>query len=176
MGTFNARILMKCDEEDNVRNCNEPLLDKELGIARRWDGSAAISIGDGHTAWKDLIPIADRQSDQEITDCKINDLRTDFSNIVDGSLRYAISKTDELEQRIEAIDDLQQKIYDFTGLPTFEEYRAMDAYDQIWSEPKCLCPECNHPMRRKEDIILTCFPPVYEYRCTKCNHSEYLTK
>ena len=42
-----------------------------------------------------------------------------------------------------------------------------------WSEPKYQCQECDGGMCRNEMIVLTTYPPKYEYRCNKCGHVDY---
>jgi hypothetical protein len=176
---------MRCDNEDNVRYSGTVLADRELGIIRRYDGTSTISVGDGNTPWIDLKPIADNGEEKSYTKTEIDQLSDyAYGNIttlngnitaLKGSLQETVlSIEDRIEIKTKELEDKMLSI-----LPTFDEYAAEELdglFIQQWSEPKCQCPECHYPMRRKEDLILTCFPPLYEYRCTKCNHSEYLTK
>jgi hypothetical protein len=109
----------------------------------------------------------------EIANCAYNEISATYS-LADQLKEKVSSIEDRIETKTKELEDKMLSI-----LPTFDEYAAEELdglFIQQWSEPKCQCPECHYPMRRKEDLILTCFPPLYEYRCAKCNHSEYLTK
>ena len=42
-----------------------------------------------------------------------------------------------------------------------------------WSEPLFVCPKCkNSGVRRKEDYLLTSYPPRYLYKCDKCEWQD----
>lgn len=62
-------------------------------------------------------------------------------------------------------------------LPTSDEYRRSIGVPYVhqreWSEPKYICPKCGGGMCRNEMMVLTSNPPKYEYRCNKCNYTEY---
>ena len=167
---LNCTILTRCDIEDNVRYDETVLADKELGIIRRNDGSSTISVGDGNTPWIDLKPIADNGQEPTYTKAEIDEIY----NLAYDKIDTTYSLTNQLEEKTKELEDRILSI-----LPTFDEYAAGEPYDffmQQWSEPKCQCPECHYPMRRRNDMILTSFPPMYEYQCIHCQHIEYLTK
>ena len=64
-----------------------------------------------------------------------------------------------------------------TKLPTAKEYReAAIQFTSQWSEPKYQCPKCSGGMRRNEMVVLTFYPPQYEYKCDKCGYIEYQYK
>ena len=35
------------------------------------------------------------------------------------------------------------------------------------------CPCCGKALYKRTDIVLTCFPPKYEYLCRNCNWNGY---
>lgn len=41
-----------------------------------------------------------------------------------------------------------------------------------WSEPLFKCPFCGGNVRRKEDYLMTSFPPVFIYRCDRCKDQD----
>lgn len=174
---LNCTILMHCDTEDNVRYSGTVLADKELGIIRRDDGSSTISVGDGNTPWIDLRPIADNGQEPMYTRAEIDEFSNyayDRIDNIDSRINTTYSLTNHLEEKTKELEDRILSI-----LPTFDEYAAEESnslFIQQWSEPKCQCPECHYPMRRRNDTILTSFPPMYEYQCIHCQHIEYLTK
>lgn len=45
---------------------------------------------------------------------------------------------------------------------------------QEWSEPKYKCSECGGGMCKNNMVTLTTYPAMYEYRCNKCGHVDYL--
>lgn len=67
---------------------------------------------------------------------------------------------------------------DYSNLPTAEEYRAsIHVLDTgRYSEPKYQCPKCDGGMCKNMFLVLTSFPPKYEYVCNKCGHVEYQYK
>lgn len=68
-------------------------------------------------------------------------------------------------------------ITSITNLPTAKEYREAAQKDPLqWSEPKYQCPKCGGGMRRNEMVVLTSYPPQYEYQCDKCGYIEYQYK
>lgn len=71
-----------------------------------------------------------------------------------------------------------QNDWSVTRLPTAKEYgemaqRAAYQYTAQWSEPKYQCPECGGGMCRNEMVVLTTYPPKFEYQCNKCGHIDY---
>ena len=58
-------------------------------------------------------------------------------------------------------------------LDTFEEYVSKN--EQVyrngihWSEPKFQCAECGGNVRKNEMLVLTSFPPQYQYVCDDCD-------
>ena len=63
-----------------------------------------------------------------------------------------------------------------TTPPSADEYResiGMPYYPPEWSEPKYICPKCGGGMCRNEMVVLTSYPPQYEYSCNKCGYVEY---
>ena len=181
MTTSKCTILTRCDNEDNVRYSGVVLADRELGIIRRYDGTSTISVGDGNTPWIDLKPIADNAQEPIYTKAEIDEI----ANCAYNGISTAYSLADRLKEQVSLIEDrieittkeLEDKMLSI--LPTFDEYAAegLDGlFMQQWSEPKCQCPECHYPMRRRNDMILASFPPLYEYQCMHCGRIEYLTK
>ena len=64
-----------------------------------------------------------------------------------------------------------------TNLPSAKEYReATLQFSSQWSEPKYQCPRCGGGMCRNEMVVLTSYPPQYEYQCDKCDYVEYQYK
>ena len=64
-----------------------------------------------------------------------------------------------------------------TNLPTAKEYRETAIpFASQWSEPKYQCPRCGDGMCRNEMVVLTSYPPQYEYQCDKCGYIEYQYK
>ena len=65
-----------------------------------------------------------------------------------------------------------------TNLPTREEYIKNDGSFYIdgykYSEPKYICPKCGGNVRKNLSIVLTTYPPKYEYMCDSCGYSENL--
>lgn len=35
------------------------------------------------------------------------------------------------------------------------------------------CPECGKPLYKRTDIVLSSYPPKYEYKCLSCDWSGY---
>lgn len=35
------------------------------------------------------------------------------------------------------------------------------------------CPKCGENIYRRTDIVLSSYPPKYEYKCLKCGWSDY---
>ena len=63
------------------------------------------------------------------------------------------------------------------NLPTAKEYREAAQNSPLqWSEPKYQCPKCGGGMCRNEMVVLTSYPPQYEYQCDKCGYVEYQYK
>ena len=65
-----------------------------------------------------------------------------------------------------------------TNLPTAKEYREAAEktafqFTAQWSEPKYQCPKCGGGMCRNEMVVLTSYPPKYEYQCDKCGYVDY---
>lgn len=65
-----------------------------------------------------------------------------------------------------------------TNLPTAEEYReaaqkSAFQFTSQWFEPMYQCPKCDGGMCKNLMVILTTYPPKYEYQCDKCGHKEY---
>ncbi len=184
MTTSKCTILTRCDNEDNVRYSGVILADKELGIIRRNDGSTTMSVGDGNTPWIDLKPIADNGQEPMYTKAEIDEI----SHCAQNGISTAYFLTDQLADKVSAINyEIERKAEELQELenrvlsilPTFDEYAAEEPdglFIQQWSEPKCQCPECHYPMRRRNDMILASFPPLYEYQCMHCGRIEYLTK
>lgn len=60
---------------------------------------------------------------------------------------------------------------------TREEYiqnnqESMFRNNNIYSEIKYTC-ECGGNVRKRLDIVLTSYPPKYQYECDKCSKVEY---
>lgn len=35
------------------------------------------------------------------------------------------------------------------------------------------CPECGRNIYKRTDVVLSCLPPKYEYKCLECGWSDY---
>ena len=65
-------------------------------------------------------------------------------------------------------------------LASKEEYIAQNSPKSVllgngrWSKPKYQCPECGGNVRKNLMVVLTSYPPSYEYQCESCGHIDYL--
>lgn len=41
-------------------------------------------------------------------------------------------------------------------------------FDEQWAPVNISCPKCGNQIQRKEDIVLTTYPPKRQYRCPVC--------
>lgn len=62
---------------------------------------------------------------------------------------------------------------------TKEEYIKQNQTEQYYftkqySEPKYDCPKCSGHMRKNLMLVLTSYPPKYQYECDVCGYVEYL--
>ena len=64
-------------------------------------------------------------------------------------------------------------------LPSAKEYLDMrnrlaivSEASNEWTAPLFACAKCGGGVRRKEDYILTSFPPRYLYKCDKCGMQD----
>lgn len=59
----------------------------------------------------------------------------------------------------------------------WNEFNKMIFMDTWEMEPRSQvnieCPECGAKLFRRNDIILTTYPPKYQYECDKCNWVGY---
>ena len=59
----------------------------------------------------------------------------------------------------------------------WDEFNKMIFIDTWEMEPRSQvnieCPECGAKLFRRNDIILTTYPPKYQYECDKCNWIGY---
>lgn len=74
--------------------------------------------------------------------------------------------------KVEKCDD------DTIHLPTAKEYRetaqkSAFQFTTQWSEPKYQCPECGGGMCKNLMVVLSTYPPKYEYQCGKCGYIDY---
>lgn len=63
-------------------------------------------------------------------------------------------------------------------LPTAGEYseaaqKSAFQFTSQWSEPKYQCPNCGGGMCKNMMVVLTSYPPKYEYQCDKCGYIDY---
>lgn len=63
---------------------------------------------------------------------------------------------------------------------TKEEYITQNQaeryfFTEQYSEPKYDCPKCeNGHMRKNLMMVLTSYPPMFQYECDTCGHVDYL--
>lgn len=79
---------------------------------------------------------------------------------------------------LNAVDIEDAILTSTTCLPTAKEYaeaaqKTVFQFTAQWSEPKYQCPKCGGGMCENMMVVLTSYPPQYEYQCDKCGHIEY---
>jgi predicted RNA-binding Zn-ribbon protein involved in translation (DUF1610 family) len=59
----------------------------------------------------------------------------------------------------------------------WDEFNKMTIIDTWEMEPRSQvnieCPKCGAKLFRRNDIVLTSYPPKYQYECDKCNWVGY---
>ena len=64
-------------------------------------------------------------------------------------------------------------------MKTWDEYINEDIYG-TWEERyvpvDVKCPKCGKPLYKRTDIILSSYPPQYQYGCKECGWSGFARK
>ena len=55
----------------------------------------------------------------------------------------------------------------------FNKMISIDTLEEIRSQVNIECPKCGAKLFRRNDIVLTSYPPKYQYECDKCNWVGY---
>ncbi len=64
-------------------------------------------------------------------------------------------------------------------MKTWEEYINEDIYGEYGEryEPvEVECPKCKNRLYKRTDIVLTSYPPQYQYECKECGWCGYARK
>lgn len=64
-------------------------------------------------------------------------------------------------------------------MKTWEEYITEDIYGEygeVYTKVDVACPYCRAPLYKRTDIVLTSYPPQYQYQCKECGWTGYARK
>ena len=64
-------------------------------------------------------------------------------------------------------------------MKTWEEYINEDIYGECgerYTPVDVKCPECGKHLYKRTDIVLTSYPPQYQYECKECGWVGYARK
>ena len=53
---------------------------------------------------------------------------------------------------------------------SWDEFKSSESYShgETWTPINVSCPKCGEQLQRREDMVLTSYPPMRQYRCPVC--------